>query len=244
MKSHTRSPQFVASMVVLALLVFLAIFILLGEGAAGNQALAAGSPPTITSGPTVTSIQQTTATFSWATSTATDGGVHIGASSGGPYTVSATKLSPKSVTHSITPATGSLNPGTTYYYYVESCDIWSQCVQSSEGSFTTASRPDLALGVDNIYWADMAAYNAGNLSIDYSVINNGGDDAFNAQVVGTSNSNLVLSLTAPFIGDIPVGGVGNMTIEYYVPQGVAGFSNVVSATAEDQYGNSYGYPGP
>lgn len=168
--------------------------------------------------------------------------VHISQTSGGPYNIGAFKIGALSLTHSITPAKGTLSSGTTYYYYVSSCDAWSQCVQSSEGSFVTTTWPDLALGVDNIYWADMNAYSTGILSIDYSVINYGGGDAFNGQVTGTSNSNQVVSQTAPPIGDIPVGGVGNMTIEYYVPPETLYFSNVVNATAEDQYGITHIYP--
>jgi hypothetical protein len=232
-------------MVFICAVMTLAFFITLGLAAFGNEALAqTPAPPTITSGPTVSNIKPGTATFSWTTSTLTTTGVLISATSGGPYNISATVLSPKTLTHTITPSS-VLSSGTTYYYYVRSCDAVSQCVQSSEGSFTTTTWPDLTLTADNIYWPDMAAYNARMLSIDYSVINVAGDDASNVVVAGTMNSNAVTSQNTPFpIGNIPAGGVGNMTIEYHVPQGIGSFSNTVYATAEDPGGVTYYYPGP
>gem|GEM_PF-1191467 len=110
--------------------------------------------------------------------------------------------------------------------------------------------PALSLSKSSVYWASYADYTSRILSVNYSVWNNGDNEAYNAQIVGTVNSNGVTSVNTPKWVErpsgynIPVGTSGAATIKYHVPAGILAFSTHVYLTADDSCGTTHSYPVP
>lgn len=105
--------------------------------------------------------------------------------------------------------------------------------------------PQLSLSKISSYWADYAEYEAGHLSVDYSIANSAEAAAYNVQIVGTKDTNGVYSLTPlPTVGEIAPHSSSPITVSYYVPAGVAAFNSKIYATAADSCGNIHSYPGP
>ena len=103
-------------------------------------------------------------------------------------------------------------------------------------------QPALSLTKGATYWASMADYNNGILSVDYT-IGNAGPDAKDVTIAGTSNSAGVVSVNTPSLSqDIATGGNGPFTVEYQVGAASA-FSTTVYATAQSGP-TIYSYPGP
>ena len=106
-------------------------------------------------------------------------------------------------------------------------------------------KPSLSLSKTRIYWASYADYQAGQLSVDYSIANGSAlAAAHNVQIAGTSNSNGVTMVSATPGGNVPGGSNAAVTIKYQIPAGVTSFKSTVYATANDLCNNSYAYPGP
>ncbi len=107
------------------------------------------------------------------------------------------------------------------------------------------SQPNLSLSNAGSYWASMADYTAGVLSVDYSIANNSATaGAHNVTIAGTVNTMGVTTAGTPAPLGIAAGEARTMTVTYNVPDGVGAFSSTVYATADDLCMNSYSYPGP
>ena len=106
--------------------------------------------------------------------------------------------------------------------------------------------PQLGLNRQSIYWASMGDYDAGILSVDFTV--DSFFDIYNSMAQASVSSNAVMAITPlPMsLGESINAGAGGslpMTIQYVIPPGVNNFNSVTYATAEDVCGNSYYYPG-
>jgi hypothetical protein len=108
----------------------------------------------------------------------------------------------------------------------------------------TPVKPSLSLGSVAPYWASMADYTAGRLTVDMTVSNTGGNTAYNVSLTGASSNNgVTLDTTIPVaLGDIDPGGSATAGLAYIVPTGVGGFLTNVTAAAYDEYGVGYTYP--
>ncbi len=107
--------------------------------------------------------------------------------------------------------------------------------------------PTLGLSRQSVYWASVADYDNGILSVDYAV--DSFFDVFHGLVVATSTSNAVVSITPlPVdIGETINAGAGGslpVTLRYAIPPGVSNFLSTTYASADDVCGNTYYYPGP
>lgn len=110
----------------------------------------------------------------------------------------------------------------------------------------TLGVPTLTLSHVQTYWATYTAFLAGDLSVDYSMFNNGSGDAVNIQLVYLTASNGVTPQTATplTIGDMSMGSSAGMTIHYMVPPGIVFFRANTYATCNDLGGATYAFPGP
>ena len=112
---------------------------------------------------------------------------------------------------------------------------------------SACTSPGLSLSVPVPYWASMADYTAGILSVDWSLSNPGENTAYNINIIGSSSTNGVSLISAlpAVIGDLGGGGgSGAFTFQYYVPPGAVSFKTTTYVNAGDICGNSYAYPGP
>ncbi len=196
--------------------------------------------PTITAGPTAAATSDTSADISRTTDEPATTKVEYGTTSSGPYT---TTVNDTVLHASNTVSLTGLTAGTTYYAVVTVCDGNANCTVASEVSFTTCGQPDLSLGM-TVYWASMADYTAGVLSIDYNVANGSSNAAYNVTLAGSTATNgvTVNSGIPASIGTIAGGGSGSATVKYDVPSGVGSFWLSNTATADDGCGNGYTYP--
>ncbi len=113
------------------------------------------------------------------------------------------------------------------------------------GLAMTTLQSDVTLSIDAAYWDSMADYQAGILSVNYVINNNSSvADAFDVQIVGTSNTNSVTSadIMPVMVGNIAAGGNAGFTLTYNVPSGVMAFSNMIQAQAQDSNGFTYNFP--
>jgi len=140
-------------------------------------------------------------------------------------------------------------PANGTYTAVISLDDQAGNNGTDSGTFTYAAhgRPDLSPSVVSVYWANLADYVAGDLTVEYSLANNSvGLSAIGVEIIAVTNTNGVGLLTAlpVSVGDIAAGSSGSFTLRYSVPSGVTQFTTNLSATASDPTGTSYNYPGP
>jgi len=107
------------------------------------------------------------------------------------------------------------------------------------------TQPALSLSTTSTYWASYGDYEAGILSVDYSIGNSGSADASNVSIVGSISTNGVTSASAlPMsAGDIAGLGSASITLQYNVPGDVGSFSTSTYATAQNG-ASIYSYPGP
>jgi hypothetical protein len=105
-------------------------------------------------------------------------------------------------------------------------------------------RPSLGLGSVSPYWASMADYIAGKLTVGMTVTNFGDIDAFDVALTGATNTNGVTLYSVPpvAVGDIAAGADAMTALEYIVPAGVSAFTTSITAAASDVYGVGYTYP--
>ncbi|MHB9112616.1 MAG: metallophosphoesterase [Thermoleophilia bacterium] len=110
----------------------------------------------------------------------------------------------------------------------------------------TLGVPALSLSQTNIYWASYPEYLNRDLSVDYSLSNNGAGDATGLQTVYLTATNGVLPLTGlpVSMGDLPVGSSKSMTVHYEVPAGVVVFQTTTFVTCNDLARGTYSFPGP
>ena len=105
--------------------------------------------------------------------------------------------------------------------------------------------PALKLSYVSVYWDSYAAYLDGILSVDYLMADAGAVAALDVQVLGTVNTGGVTDASAlpVSLGDIAAGASAPFTLQYNIPMGIASFRSTVYATAENQAGILYEYPG-
>jgi hypothetical protein len=109
----------------------------------------------------------------------------------------------------------------------------------------SSGKPSLGLQSPVPHWASYSDYEAGLLSVDWTVRNNGSDIANNVQITGSGNTNGVTCATGlpAAVGNIDGGGgSGGTTLQYIVPAGVGSWRASLTASAEDECGTTYTYP--
>lgn len=112
-------------------------------------------------------------------------------------------------------------------------------------SFTLGT-PVLSLSRNGTYWSSYPDYLNRDLSVDYTLSNNGTGDAAALQTVYITATNGVLPLTSlPIsIGDLPVGASKSMTVHYQVPSVVEVFRTTTFVSCKDLGRGTYVFPGP
>lgn len=213
-------------------------------GGAGYPLVAAvidNTAPTITTGPSATP-GATSASIALATDEPATTMVSYGTTSGGPYSNS---MNDTVLNASSTANLSGLTPGTTYYASVTACDGQANCTTAAEISFTTtctSGMPALTLMAPSAYWASMADYNNGVLSVDWS-LNTGADTAYNVSFSSAPVWAQVTALNSPVsVGTIAASSSAVATVQYQIPAGASAFAVINGATAEDQCGTGYTYP--
>jgi len=91
----------------------------------------------------------------------------------------------------------------------------------SEETLPLACTSEIGPGPSAVYWASLANYLAGILSVDYALHNLTADCTLNSvSVSSTTNTNGVVDTNTPVpVGTIPPGSSGSFTIQYQVPSG-------------------------
>ncbi len=107
-------------------------------------------------------------------------------------------------------------------------------------------RPALSLDLPVSFWASLSDYQAGRLSVTWTVSNNGNTSAFLVKLTAGSDTNGVSrQTTLPATlgsGDIAAGSSASVTLKYNVPAGVNSWTAALTASAQDGMGASYTYP--
>ena len=155
------------------------------------------TPPTIVSGPDVV-IKASEATVSWVSSRISTSSIRFGASEGD---LSRSQIDPVAKTsHSITVV--GLNPGTKYYYQVQSLDEYrdysSESAYSSTYSFSTLTAPSIAnVTVSNITLTNTdvswETSTPANMVLNYGTSVSYGDAISEASGSYTTNHSVTLS---------------------------------------------------
>ncbi len=120
---------------------------------------------------------------------------------------------------------------------------------SGSGQFTintcTGGQPGLAPAPPVASWGSLADYNAGLLTVTFT-LNNSVNDAYNVQITAVSSTNGVTLATAlPYsVGNIAAGSSASFSLQYNVPSGVRLFHTTLSASAADVCGTTYTYGAP
>ena len=113
-------------------------------------------------------------------------------------------------------------------------------------SACSGEQPNLALRTDDVYWASFTDYLNRNLSIDFSLHNEGGGSAYLVQVnhaLATYDA-LCFKPMPVSLGTIADGAAQQFTLYYQVPVGISSFQTTIYVTAEDTCGYVYDYPEP
>ncbi len=107
-------------------------------------------------------------------------------------------------------------------------------------------KPPLTLDLPSPSWASLSDYQAGILSVTWTVNNAGVAEAWSAQLTGSVNTNgVTLASTLPATigtGDILPGASGSVTLKYNVPAGVGSWISTLTGSANDGAGTTYTYP--
>ncbi len=105
--------------------------------------------------------------------------------------------------------------------------------------------PSLGLSQGSVYWGSLADYEAGLLSVDFIMSENGPGDARAVQIVYLASSNGVTPVTATPVnfGDLKVGESATATVQYLVPPGVSFFRAANYAACFDLAGVRHEFPG-
>lgn len=110
----------------------------------------------------------------------------------------------------------------------------------------TPGEPDLSFALGETYWDSYADYLSRELSVEYSVTNDGSGDATSIQLVYLTASNGVLPLTTV---PVPVGRLGNgrsvtVFVRYSVPPATSVFTASAYATCINESGDLLYFPAP
>ena len=108
-----------------------------------------------------------------------------------------------------------------------------------------SSKPSLNLSAPSPYWGTVSDYNAGLLSVDWTISNSGSGIGYDINITGSINTNGVtvasaLPLTVANI--MSPGGSATATVKYNVPAGVGGWHTIMAGSATDICGTSYTLP--
>ncbi|MFA6000649.1 MAG: NosD domain-containing protein [Thermoleophilia bacterium] len=106
-------------------------------------------------------------------------------------------------------------------------------------------KPSLSISPSRVYWASYSDYLLNKLSADMAIANSGTGNAVNVRLTGSTNSGGVSLLTAlpcNVGGNIASGSSAALTLTYNIPPGVTGWRSSFTASAENDFGNSYTYP--
>ena len=142
--------------------------------------------------------------------------------------------------------------GAKVYHYLkvdETADSFAVTAIDAAGSqlesFTLGS-PALTLSQGLVYWGSLPDYEAGLLSVDFILGNNGPGDAEDARLVYLSSSNGVTPYTGTpvILGNLSVTQSATTTVQYLVPPGVSFFRASTYVTCSDLAGAQYAFPGP
>lgn len=121
-------------------------------------------------------------------------------------------------------------------------DVYSD--KAANSALCTSNKPSLSMSSASPFWASMADYTAGLLSVTFTIQNSGSDTAYLVKITGSSpNNSVTTSTTMPAsVGTIAAGGSGSATVQYNVPAGTGNFTVNLQASADDGCGNRYTYP--
>ena len=110
----------------------------------------------------------------------------------------------------------------------------------------SGTAPGLTLSKGGVYWASMADYTAGLLSVDYNINNPGSYPVVAADIAGsTATAGVTLATATPVsLGNISGGSSASATLKYSVPQATVSFLATVYISGMDGCGASYAWPGP
>ncbi len=107
-------------------------------------------------------------------------------------------------------------------------------------------KPALSLDLPVSFWASLSDFQAGRLSVTWTVSNNGNTSAFLVKLTAGSDTNGVSrQTTLPATlgsGDIAAGSSASVTLKYSVPAGVSSWTAALTASAQDVMGATYTYP--
>lgn len=125
------------------------------------------------------------------------------------------------------------------YTFVEPYSLIEQAGSCS------GTKPELSWTLSDYYWASMAAYHSGILSVEYEISNHTGANVFDVEVMSSTSTNGVMSISAvPPAIDVFQGASAALTLEYLIPSGVTSFKSRTYMTARDSCGNAFVYPAP
>lgn len=223
----------------------------------GSVTLGAGDSGSITINMSVTGQQNGTATFKVYRDWTLSGGTWIGQNPV-QFTVPQRSASAPPTFFS-TPGTVSVAPGeanSTYTLMIGAFDITNTSTggvlkagQSSNYQVTVATpcapgRPSLTLLYDSADWGSYANYQARELSVGWTVRNDGSETAYDVRITGNTNGRGVGLLTAlpVALGSIASGSTASTTIKHSPPTGVGSYTSAVTGAAKDCAANSYNYP--
>ncbi|MHB9111766.1 MAG: right-handed parallel beta-helix repeat-containing protein [Thermoleophilia bacterium] len=106
------------------------------------------------------------------------------------------------------------------------------------------SKPNLSLKAPQSFWASYSDYIARELSVSWTISNNGGLPAYDVKLTSSANTSgvtLITPLPVAF-GDIAGAGQSTSTVKYQVPAGIASWLTANHASAVDACGTLYVYP--
>ena len=109
----------------------------------------------------------------------------------------------------------------------------------------SGNKPTLSLNAPVPFWASYADYQARELSVSWSLSNNGNGNAYEVKITGSFDTNgvTVVSALPISIGTIAVVGSDAMTLKYLIPEGVGVWRTSLQASAQDGCGATYSYQG-
>ncbi|MHB1390895.1 MAG: metallophosphoesterase [Thermoleophilia bacterium] len=109
----------------------------------------------------------------------------------------------------------------------------------------TIGVPDLSLVQVSSYWASYVAYVGRDLSVDYSLTNNGPGDAVGIQIMYlVASSGVEPQTVTPFsLTDLAATQSQTFTVNYRAPYGVQSFRSHTYAICNDLGGAAYSFPG-
>ncbi len=107
-------------------------------------------------------------------------------------------------------------------------------------------KPDLTLSSPNSFWASLSNFDAGVLSVTWTLNNTGSNEAWSVQFTSSNNTNgVTLASTLPAgvnPGSILPGSSGSATLKYNVPVSVGSWVSTLKGSAQDGVGTTYTYP--